>query len=84
MKKHINYYILETTVLGVGFFAIYALSLSVQYQAFLIGGLVLLYSLMGIMHHKVQHDIHAKIVLEYILISVLVFSVFLFLKSGIV
>lgn len=84
MGKHVNYYILETTVLGVGFLAIYILSLSVQYQAFLIGGLVLLYSLMGIIHHKVQHDIHAKIVLEYILISVLVFSVFLFLKSGIV
>lgn len=84
MSRHINYYIFEAAILGLGFFAVYALSLPFTYQMFLIAGLVLLYSVMGIIHHSVKHDIHAKIVLEYILISALVFSIFLFLKSGIV
>lgn len=84
MSKHLNYYIFETIILGLGFFAVYALSLALVYQMVLVAFLVVLYSFMGIIHHKLQHDIHAKIVLEYILISVLVFSVFVFLKSGIV
>lgn len=82
MGKHLNYYIIEALILGVGFFAIYALSLPLSYQALCILGLAVLYSCMGIIHHKAMHDIHPKIVLEYILISFLVLSVFLFLKSG--
>ena len=51
-------------------------------QVIAMGILVLAYALMGIIHHRLDHDIHPKIVLEYILIGSLVFALFLFLRSG--
>lgn len=84
MQKHLNYYIIETFILGLGFFGVYILSGSVQIQAVLMAFIVAMYMIMGIVHHSLMHDIHAKIVLEYIIIGSLVFSIFLLLKSGIV
>ncbi|MBP6913627.1 MAG: hypothetical protein KBC00_03390 [Candidatus Levybacteria bacterium] len=84
MGKHNSYYIFETFLLGIGFFAIYIYSPHVVIETLLIAFLLVCYSGMGILHHYKEHDIHAKIVLEYILISCLVLSIFMLLKSGIV
>lgn len=81
-KNHINYYLIEATILGLGFFITYSLGTFSQQVVGLIG-VVLLYCIMGLVHHKIDHDMHPKIVLEYILISILVVSVFIFLKSSI-
>lgn len=80
--KHLNYYIIETFILGFGFFVLYAFSFPLKYQAFFVLGLVIIYSSMGIIHHRLMHDIHPRIVLEYILISLLVLAIFIFFKSG--
>ena len=80
-KNHLNYYIIEASILGLGFFITYSLqTLSQQVIGLMI--LVILYTGMGLIHHKIDHDIHPRIVLEYIFISILVVSLFIFLKSG--
>lgn len=81
-RLHINYYILESFFLGIGFFIIYSLSFTYQIPALIT--LLLAYSIVGVTHHALRHDIHLKIVLEYIFISLLTFALFMFLKSGIV
>lgn len=83
-KKHLNYYMIESFVLGLGFFGVYTLSGSVQMQAVLMAFLVAIYMIMGIVHHRISHDIHLKIVLEYIIIGSFVFAIFMFLKSGVI
>lgn len=80
-KNHISYYIIESIILGLGFFIVYSLS-TINLQIMGIIAVVLIYSVMGLVHHKIDHDMHPKIVLEYIIISVLVVSIFVFLKSS--
>lgn len=84
MQKHLNYYIIESFILGVGFFGVYMLSGSTQIQASLLALIIAIYVIMGVVHHRLNHDIHAKIVLEYIIIGTLVFAIFLLLKSGVI
>lgn len=81
-KSHLNYYIIEACILGLGFFIVYSFE-SVNAQFLGLFGVILLYVIMGLVHHYLDHDMHVKIVLEYIIISVLIVSLFIFLKSGI-
>ncbi len=85
MKKnmHLNYYAIESLILGLGFFAVYLLSSSVFAQTIFVVVLLFSYAVMGMIHHYLKHDINIKVVLEYVLISILVFSLFLFVRSGI-
>lgn len=80
-KSHLNYYIIEASILGLGFFIAYSMQTLSQQTASLIF-LVVLYTSMGLIHHKIDHDINPRIVLEYIIISILVVSLFIFLKSS--
>lgn len=77
-----KYYFLETIILTLGFFTLYMFPFAGVNQVFAMGVLVLGYAFMGIIHHVLDHDIHPKIVLEYILIGSLVFALFLFLRTG--
>lgn len=80
-SRHTLYYIFETTILGTGFFLAFLMK-DVYNQGLLILGVLLLYISMGAIHHRKTHDMGVKIMLEYVLISALVFSVFLLFKSG--
>lgn len=82
-KPHINYYFIETLILGLGFFIVFMLS-SFQQQIIGLILVTMLYGIMGFTHHYLHHDMNKKIMLEYIIISILVLSLFIFLKSGIV
>lgn len=82
-RFHINYYFLETLILGLGFFVVYMLETFMS-QVIGLSFVLFLYVCMGFFHHYLQHDIHLKIVLEYIIISILVISLFIFLKSGVI
>lgn len=79
--KHTLYYIFETILLGIGFFIVY-LNGNVYIQGVLLLVLLMVYVMVGVVHHRLTHDITVKIMLEYVLISALVFSVFLLFKSG--
>lgn len=80
-KLHLNYYLIEALVLGFGFFIVYLLD-SFAHQIAVVLIVVVIYISMGLLHHHLHHDIHKRIVLEYIIISILVISLFIFLKSG--
>lgn len=81
-SSHTIYYLLEASILGFGFLILLLLNLSFFIQIGMLLGILALYISMGLIHHRLHHDMHFKIVLEYFLISVLLFSLFLFLKSG--
>ena len=42
----------------------------------------LFYLFYGILHHRVEHDLTVKIVVEYVLVAVLVTVLFIFVKGG--
>jgi hypothetical protein len=77
---HQLYYILELLALALGFFLVYLLSTSFILQILSITIMLCLYSIIGILHHMIHHEIKRKVVIEYILVSALVFAAFLFLN----
>lgn len=79
---HQIYYLIELIILAVGFFVLYSLSYDLRLQTIVLTGILLFYAVTGIAHHKIHHDLHKKIVIEYILISLLVLAIFLFLNMG--
>lgn len=79
---HQLYYVAELFVLIVGFFSIYLLSFSFNLQKITLSIVLLFYVLMGSLHHALHHNLRVKIVVEYILVSILIFAVFLFLNAG--
>lgn len=83
MKKiHNLYYLVELLILTGGFYVIFRLSYSFKLQAIALIGVLIFYTIAGIFHHKVQHNLHIKIVIEYILISLLMLAIFLFINIG--
>ncbi|HVT01325.1 MAG TPA: hypothetical protein VHE53_03790 [Patescibacteria group bacterium] len=79
---HSLYYVIELIVLLSGFFSVYMLSFNFQLQEITLAIVLVFYALIGIFHHKLHHDLRRKIVIEYILISVLIFVCFLFISTG--
>jgi len=45
-------------------------------------GFSFVYCLYGILHHGFTHDLTIKIVVEYILIALVVISLFIFVRGG--
>lgn len=80
--EHQAYYLFELLVLIVGFIMIAVLSFSIIAQFVTLIFVLMTYICMGFLHHHFNHDLRAKIVLEYVLISVLVMGAFLFLNAG--
>ena len=76
------YYFVELVVLILGFLSIYFLSYDTKLQEKVLILVLIFYSAIGIFHHKLHHTLRLKIVVEYILVSILVFACFLFLNTG--
>lgn len=82
--KHRWYASSLIVVFGLSAFLISQLSYSKQLQTAIIVGVGVVYVTWGIWHHHVHHNIHTKIVIEYILIGSLGMTIALFfLKGGI-
>lgn len=81
-RAHVFYYVVEAAVLAFGFYLVAIYATNTFLQMSLIAVILLTYSIMGIFHHVRGHDIHPRIVLEYVLISLFIMSVFLFFKGG--
>lgn len=79
---HQLYYVIELLVLLAGFFIIFLLSYSFRLQALALVIILAAYTVLGIIHHKVHHALRAKIVVEYVLVSLVIWAVFLFLNIG--
>lgn len=79
-KNHGILYLVEFLIIGGGFALLLAGSLTMYYQLVVLGIILFLYVTIGLYHHNKHHDITMKIVLEYILISALIFALFVFLN----
>lgn len=80
-RHHIILYFVEFSVIGLGFAVLLITSLTIYYQLLMLGFILAIYILIGLFHHKTHRDITMKVVLEYILISALVFALFVFLNT---
>ena len=84
LKKihHHFYYFAELVVLLVGFFSIYMLRFSFQLQLTTLIIVLVFYVVMGIFHHATHHNLKGKIMVEYVLVSMLILAIFLFINTG--
>jgi hypothetical protein len=76
---HQVYYLLELLALLLGFFIIFFLT-NFYLQIFAMVVLLSLYTAIGLIHQKIHHQLKRKIMVEYILVSAVVLTAFLFLN----
>lgn len=81
LYKHSAYYASLICILVLGFLLAYS---NISNRSFQIGVVIVttfFYVLWGIMHHLINHDLHVKIVIEYILIGAFGLTIIFFLLS---
>jgi len=76
---HQVYYLIELLILLGGFYTVYRLAGNYNLQEGVFVGVLVVYTLFGIYHHKLHHTLRMKIVIEYILVSTLILACFLML-----
>lgn len=81
-KNHIVYYFLLSAILLGGISLIFAASPDRQSQMMIVVGMGFSYVLVGIIHHLINHDLVAKIVIEYVLIAALGIAAAFFIFKG--
>jgi hypothetical protein len=79
IKLHLGYYISLIGILAFGFLLVSLLAPNRGLQILLAAITTLLYVFWGIVHHLINHDLHAKIVVEYVLIGVLGLTMIIFI-----
>jgi len=79
-KNHALLYLIEFLIIGGGFALILTFTLPFYTQLLIVSAILALYIVIGLMHHRTHHDINIKVVLEYILVSALIFALFIFLN----
>lgn len=81
-SRDFSYYLFLIIILSAGVSLIYFLSPDSGLQMSAAVMLSLLYAVYGITHHFLQHNLVAKIVIEYILIAGLGIAISLFIFRG--
>lgn len=79
---HLGYYFFLITILALGIIAVWLLAPNKDLQMIAFIALSIIYALIGIIHHLIDHDLVGKIVIEYILIAVLGIAAALFIFKG--
>jgi hypothetical protein len=83
IRSHIGHYIVLLLILGLGFVMAVLASPNKQLQLVAMVMTTFFYIAWGILHHLINHDLTAKIVIEYVLIGSFGLSaVFFILKGG--
>lgn len=79
IKLHLGYYTSLIAILAFGFLLVSLASPNrgLQIAAALLT--ILLYIFWGIIHHLINHDLHVKIVVEYVLIGILGLTMIIFI-----
>ena len=80
VKNHTLLYLAEFFIIGGGFAYLLTFKLPIYTQFWILGSLLTIYIVMGLVHHSKHRNINTKVVLEYILVSALVFALFIFLN----
>lgn len=68
---HFLYYLVLITILGLGIILFYLFAGNSQRQFTVIIATSITYFLWGVVYHKLEGDLHPKIVVEYLLIALL-------------
>lgn len=81
-KEHIVHYfiILGIVISAIGMVVFFSFDKSIQF--WIVVGFSVSYGIYSILHHYLKHDLTIKIVIEYILITLLVIAAFIFIKGG--
>lgn len=83
MKRgHLTYYIFLTSTLLAGLILILTAHPNRQLQMTIVIGISFIYVLVGIFHHLINHDLVAKIVVEYVLVAALGIAAAFFIFKG--
>ncbi len=84
-KKHLTYYLSLILVLSLGFILIFISSPNIIMQSAILLLTVFFYVLWGTLHHHLNHELTAKIMIEYVLIGLLGTSIiFFFIMGGLI
>lgn len=80
IKKHLGYYLVFGVVQALGLILIISLAGNRQIQLAAVFAMTIFYFVFAIVHHLLDHDLNAKIVVEYALMGCfgLVVSLILF------
>lgn len=82
LKEHILYYLLQLVVVGTGIIGITRIAgRTAQSLTLVITSMV--YLLIALIHHYLNHDLTLKIVVEYLLIGVFGISAFLLVLNSV-
>ncbi len=81
-KTHIIYYLALFTIVMLGIIFALHMAYSRQGQMLIVVVTTFFYVLLGIVHHKANHDLTAKIVIEYMLIGALGMTIVSFFLNG--
>lgn len=79
IKLHLGYYISLITILAFGFLLLLLASPNRGLQIAVAILTTVLYIFWGIIHHIINHDLHPKIVVEYVLIGILGLTMIIFI-----
>jgi len=79
-SEHTIYYLILAVILSLSFLLAYN-STDRSFQIGVVVAATFFYVLWGIMHHLINHDLHMKIVIEYILVGAFGLAIIFFLLS---
>ena len=82
LKKHFGYYLSLAAILVLGLVLILLTSPNIKLQSFVILLTVFFYVLWGMLHHFINHELTARIMIEYILVGALGISIIFFMTIG--
>ena len=81
-KNHLAYYTFLISVLTASFILVLSAHPDKAAQMSIVIGLSFVYVLIGIVHHLINHDLVAKIVIEYVLVACLGIAAAFFIFKG--
>jgi len=76
----VTYYVIELVILVLGYSVILLFSFDFSIQVMFLVITLLFYTTFGLLRHQAQHDLSLLVVIEYILISGVIFASFIFLN----
>ena len=81
-QDHLLYYASLIGILVLGFILVYSSYPDKNRQMLVVIGMSISYTVLGIVHHLLNHDLATKIVIEYVLIAMLGVAVSFFIFKG--
>lgn len=81
-KKHLGYYLSLIAILFLGLVLVFVAAPNIELQIIITLLTIFFYILWGLFHHLTNHELTAKIVIEYVLVGALGVSVLFFLLMG--